>query len=99
MYLGPSISVAHRLVPASMRALTSAVFFLVINFIGLGFGPLVVGMISDMLKPALGVESLRWAMSIIKPSKSEEILVIHKDFQDTSIARLIRQRRRRTTVN
>ncbi|MGN6637294.1 MAG: spinster family MFS transporter, partial [Mucilaginibacter sp.] len=47
VYLGPSLAVAHSLVPASMRALTSAVFFLVINLIGLGFGPLVVGMISD----------------------------------------------------
>jgi MFS family permease len=65
MYLGPSLSVAHSLVPASMRALTSAVFFLVINLVGLGFGPLVVGIISDMLKPSLGIESLRWAMSII----------------------------------
>ena len=64
-YLGPSISVAHSLVPASMRALTSAVLFLVLNLIGLGFGPLVVGIISDLLKPTLGVESLRWGMSII----------------------------------
>jgi MFS family permease len=64
MYLGPSLAVAHSLVPASMRALTSAILFLVLNLIGLGFGPLVVGMISDLLAPALGVESLRWAMSI-----------------------------------
>jgi MFS family permease len=48
-----------------MRSLTSAVFFLVINLVGLGFGPLVVGIISDLLKPALGIESLRWALSII----------------------------------
>lgn len=65
VYLGPSLAVAHSLVPASMRALTSAVFFLVINLVGLGFGPLVVGIISDLLKPALGMESLRWALSII----------------------------------
>lgn len=65
IYLGPSLAVSHSLVPASMRALTSAVFFLVINMVGLGFGPLVVGMISDLLKPSLGVESLRWAMSVI----------------------------------
>ncbi len=65
LYLGPSLAVAHSLVPASMRALTSSIFFLVINLIGLGFGPLVVGMISDLLKPMLGVESLRWALSII----------------------------------
>lgn len=65
VYLGPSLAVAHSLVPASMRALTSAVFFLVINLVGLGFGPLIVGIISDLLAPALGVESLRWALSII----------------------------------
>jgi MFS family permease len=65
MYLGPSIAVAHSLVPASMRSLTSAILFFVLNLIGLGLGPLVVGMISDQLAPALGVESLRWAMSII----------------------------------
>ena len=65
MYLGPSIAVVHSLVPASMRALSSAILFLVLNLIGLGFGPLVVGMISDLLAPALGVESLRWAMSIV----------------------------------
>lgn len=65
VYLGPSLAVAHSLVPASMRAMTSAVFFLVINFIGLGLGPLMVGFISDLLKPQLGAESLRWALSII----------------------------------
>ncbi len=65
MYLGPSIAVVHSLVPASMRALSSAILFLVLNLIGLGFGPLVVGMISDFLAPSMGAESLRWAMSII----------------------------------
>jgi MFS family permease len=65
MYLGPSLAVAHSLVPASMRAFTSAIFFFVINLVGLGFGPLTVGIISDLLKPGLGNESLRWAMSII----------------------------------
>ena len=65
MYLGPSIAVVHSLVPASMRALASAVLFLVLNLIGLGLGPLTVGLISDLLAPSLGNESLRWAMSII----------------------------------
>lgn len=64
-YLGPSIAVSHSLVPASMRALTSAILFFVLNFLGLGFGPLVVGMLSDYLTPTLGNEALRWAMSII----------------------------------
>jgi len=65
VYLGPSIAVSHSLVPASMRAMTSAVFFLVINLVGLGCGPTIVGFISDLLKSQFGVESLRWALSII----------------------------------
>ena len=39
--------------------------FFVLNLVGLGFGPLVVGMLSDSFSPSLGVESLRWAMSIV----------------------------------
>ncbi|WP_336518489.1 MFS transporter [Pollutibacter soli] len=65
MYLGPSIAVAHSLVPASMRAMTSAILFFILNLIGLGLGPLVIGFISDKLAPSLQNESLRWAMSII----------------------------------
>ena len=65
MYLGPSLAVAHSLVAAPMRALTSAVLFFVLNFFGQGFGPLIVGLISDALKPQFGIESLRWALSIL----------------------------------
>jgi len=65
MYLGPFIAVAHSLVPASMRAMSSAIVFFILNLFGLGFGPLVVGIISDLLTPSMGIESLRWALSII----------------------------------
>ncbi|GAB3711360.1 MFS transporter [Spirosoma flavus] len=65
LYLGPSIAVSHSLVPSSMRSLTSAILFFVLNLVGLGFGPLTVGIISDWLAPTLGNESLRWAMSIV----------------------------------
>ena len=65
MYLGPFITVAHSLVPASARALSSAIVFFMLNLFGLGFGPLVVGIISDLLQPSLGIESLRWALSIV----------------------------------
>ena len=60
-YLGPSIAVTHSLVNAKMRALTSAIFFFILNLIGLGFGPLVIGMLSDFFIPQFGSESLRWA--------------------------------------
>jgi predicted MFS family arabinose efflux permease len=65
IYLGPFVALAHSLVPSSMRALNSAILLFVLNFFGLGFGPLVVGIISDLLAPSMGIESLRWALSII----------------------------------
>lgn len=63
VYLGPCIAVTHNLVNAKMRALSSAILFLVLNLIGLGLGPLGIGWISDYLAPTYGVESLRYAFS------------------------------------
>lgn len=46
-YLGAVLAVSHSLVSARMRALTSAVLFFVLNLIGLGLGPVIVGFLSD----------------------------------------------------
>ena len=81
IYLGPSIAVAHSLVQASMRSLTSAVLFFVLNLIGLGLGPLVVGMISDLLAPTMGAESLRWALSGLLVVSVISILLFLKSAQ------------------
>ena len=64
-YLGPTIAISHTLVSPSMRAMASAILFFILNLIGLGLGPLVVGMISDLLAPAYGSESLRYALGIV----------------------------------
>ncbi|WP_241527374.1 spinster family MFS transporter [Sphingomonas turrisvirgatae] len=61
-YLGPTFALIQGLAPLRMRALWAAVTLLVINLIGLGLGPTLIGVISDALKPTFGVESLRWAM-------------------------------------
>ena len=64
LYLGPSIAMSHALVPPAMRALTSAVLFFVLNMIGLGLGPFLTGLTSDLLQPAYGEQSLRYSMLI-----------------------------------
>ncbi len=51
-----------------MRALSSAILFLILNIIGLGLGPWSVGMLSDYLAPTLGQESLRYAMLYLLPA-------------------------------
>lgn len=62
VYLGSTIATTHGLVGLRMRALSSAILFLILNIIGLGLGPLLVGMLSDALQPAYGEHSLRQAM-------------------------------------
>ena len=37
LFLGPAIAVTHNLVDSKMRALASAILFLILNLIGLGF--------------------------------------------------------------
>jgi predicted MFS family arabinose efflux permease len=62
MYLGPTLATTHALVAPRMRALASAVLFFVVNLIGLGLGPTLVGMISDALTPEYGADALRYAI-------------------------------------
>ena len=61
-YMGPVLATAHALVPSSMRAMTSAILFFILNMIGLGLGPLTVGILSDLYQAQLGDNSLRYAM-------------------------------------
>ena len=67
VYLGNTIAMTHGLVGLRMRALASAVLFLILNLIGLGLGPLLIGMLSDYLQPTLGEHSLRQAMLYLLP--------------------------------
>jgi len=64
IYLGPCLAVTHSLVDAHKRALASAILFLVLNLIGLGGGPLLIGAISDSLSADYGAESLRYAFCV-----------------------------------
>jgi len=64
-FLAPLVATGQMLVPATLRAFTSAVLALAVNIIGLGLGPLVTGMISDCLVTHyhLGSDSLRYAIT------------------------------------
>ena len=65
IYLAPLIAVTHSLVESRMRAQASAVVFLILNLIGLGLGPLLIGILSDILAPSFGTNSLRYSMMIL----------------------------------
>jgi predicted MFS family arabinose efflux permease len=63
LYLGPCIATCHNLVSPGMRAMASAILFFVLNLIGLGLGPLTVGILSDVYAEPFGENNLRYAMA------------------------------------
>lgn len=65
MYLGPSFAIAQTLAPINMRAMSTALFFLILNLIALGGGPTAVGFLADAFKDTHGqVHAIRLAITI-----------------------------------
>lgn len=66
-YVAPALALVQNLTPPRSRATAAAVLMLMFNIVGLGLGPLFIGIVSDALKPEYEVESLRWALMAIVP--------------------------------
>ena len=64
-YNAPTFSMVQGLARPDMRALASAIFLFIVNLVGMGLGPLLVGWLSDVLEPSYGVESIRYALLIV----------------------------------
>ena len=65
LWYGPVYATAQSIVEPHMRATASAVLLLVINLIGLGLGPVAVGLLSDVLAGPGGLgeaQGVRWAL-------------------------------------
>lgn len=66
MYLGPCFAIAQTLAPVNARAMSTALFFFVLNIIALGGGPTLTGIISNELSPSMGsAEALRLSLSLL----------------------------------
>lgn len=64
-YLAPTFALTQGLVGLRMRAMASALMLFILNIIGLGLGPQVAGILSDLLRDSYGDESMRYALLII----------------------------------
>lgn len=75
MWLGPTIAISQTMARPQMRALSSALLFFIINLIGMGLGPIVVGSLSEHAAPWLGANSIRYAiLSVVTVSASASAL-------------------------
>lgn len=75
-YLGPCFAIAQTLAPVNARAMSTALFFFILNIIALGGGPTAVGYLSEMfnssmqnegeaLRLSLCLLAIPYAMSIV----------------------------------
>jgi len=62
IYLGPCLAMVQGLVSLRARTAASAIFLFILNIIGFGMGPQAIGILSDLLEPRFGNESLRYAL-------------------------------------
>jgi MFS family permease len=62
LFIAPTYALMQRLVADDMRATTLSITMMFANLIGMGVGPQIVGILSDLLAPTLGKEALRFAM-------------------------------------
>lgn len=62
--LGPAMATAQGLAKVRMRALAGALVSIITNLCGVALGPLLVGVLSDILKPGFGTTSLRYALPV-----------------------------------
>ena len=64
MYLGPSFAIAQTLAPINMRAMSTALFFFILNMIALGGGPTFTGFMNDVFEADnTKLDAIRYALS------------------------------------
>ncbi|MCP5091948.1 MAG: MFS transporter [Gammaproteobacteria bacterium] len=65
MYVGPMFAMTQGLVKLRMRATASAILLFVVNMIGLGLAPLLVGFMNDTLFAVHGDRAIRYSLLVM----------------------------------
>ncbi len=65
VFFGPSYATAQALAAPQMRAVAAAVLLFSKAMIGMGLGPLLIGVSSDLLAPMAGADSLRLSLLLV----------------------------------
>jgi predicted MFS family arabinose efflux permease len=66
-FLAPALALVQDAVPASRRSISAALLLFCLNLVGLGGGPLFVGLVSDATAPAYGAASLGIGLAALLP--------------------------------
>ena len=62
---GPTYALTQTLVRVRMRGTSMSVLVVLLNLIGVGVGPTLAGVLSDVFAARYGADSVRWAMMLV----------------------------------
>jgi len=62
---GPTYALTQSLVQVRMRGVSMSVLVVLLNLIGVGLGPTIAGVLSDVFSVQHGPDSVRWAMACV----------------------------------
>ncbi|MFT7128442.1 MAG: MFS family permease [Gammaproteobacteria bacterium] len=65
LYASLAYTAMQELFPLRMRAFASALMLLCLTLVGIGGGPVIVGVVSDLLKDQYGEDSLRFSLLVV----------------------------------
>lgn len=68
MFVAPGMAIVQNIAPPGERSTSAAILLFVNNLVGMGIGPLYIGMISDWLAPQYGeAKALEYALLALVP--------------------------------
>lgn len=64
-WMGPTFWVCQGLAKLRMRAMASALLLLSVNLLGMGLGPVLIGVLNDALRSGFGEASIRYSLLVL----------------------------------
>lgn len=65
VFAAPTYAIVQGLARLRMRAMASAIVLFVLNLVGLGLGPTLIGVLNDVLAPRFGDHAVRWSLLLV----------------------------------
>ncbi|MBA1205004.1 MFS transporter [Pseudomonas capeferrum] len=88
-WVAPSYNLVTQLVAPQRRGTAMALQTIVSTLLGVGIGPLLTGLVSDLLQPLFGQESLRYALLLVSlPVLGAVLLLLRTSLYNREQARL-----------
>lgn len=77
-WVSPCLTLLTGIVPGSQRALAISIQTVLITFLGIGVGPMLVGVLSELFSHVVGTESLRYALLISSSTTLISVILLFK---------------------